>query len=145
MDNVDIPNAKSPYEGVLCGGQPTPEALETAQRKGFKTIINLRPASEHAGWDVAETVQSLGLNYVNIPIAGEADLTQENVNAFHNALNDNESPTIVHCASGNRVGALFAMRAAWIEGKTTEEALEIGRCSGLTGMEPAVARLLQES
>ena len=145
MTSVNVPNAMTPFDDVLCCGQPTTDALEDCRRKGIKTIINLRPATEQAGWDEAEAVEKLGLKYVNIPIASEGDLTRDNVAAFDRALKDNGAPAVVHCASGNRVGALFALRAAWIEGKGADEALDIGRRSGLTGMEPAVMRLLKHS
>lgn len=145
MSELNIPNVKTPFEGIITCGQPTPEALDAAKRTGIKTVINLCPPAEQAGWDEAQAVEKLGLKYVNVPIAGEGDLTRDNVTAFDEALRNNASPAMVHCASGNRVGALFAMRAAWVEGKSTEEALDIGRRSGLTRMEPAVAQLLRQS
>jgi hypothetical protein len=46
--------------------------------------------------------------------------------------------TLVHCGSSNRVGALLALRAAWLKGATLEAALAAGRSAGLTGLESAV-------
>src|SRR5699024_12708494 len=54
-------------------------------------------------------------------------------------------PTLVHCASGNRVGALMALRAAWVQGKSKEEALAIGRRWGLTKAEAAIDKRLSQS
>jgi hypothetical protein len=49
----------------------------------------------------------------------------------------------VHCASGNRVGAMMALREAWLRGATSEHALEVGRTWGMKGLEPDVNALLQ--
>jgi hypothetical protein len=49
----------------------------------------------------------------------------------------------VHCASSNRVGAMAALRAAWIDGRPTEEALQIGRAWGLKSLEPTVRARLE--
>ncbi|MDR5880476.1 hypothetical protein [Caballeronia sp. LZ032] len=51
-------------------------------------------------------------------------------------------PVIVHCGSGNRVGALFALRAAWVKGVDVPKAIEIGRQHGLTKLEDDVRRIL---
>jgi hypothetical protein len=49
---------------------------------------------------------------------------------------------MVHCASGNRVGALLALRANRLEGASPEDALELGLDAGLTRLEPAVREAL---
>ena len=51
-------------------------------------------------------------------------------------------PAIVHCASGNRVGALFAIQALYLDGRSAAEALEIGKRAGLTHVGPAIRELL---
>ena len=50
---------------------------------------------------------------------------------------------LVHCASGNRVGALIAIGAAKAGGMAPEAALELGKAAGLTSAEPRVRELLQ--
>jgi hypothetical protein len=48
----------------------------------------------------------------------------------------------LHCASGNRAGALLALHAFYIEGTTKEDALARGEAAGLTNLRDAVeARL----
>jgi len=54
----------------------------------------------------------------------------------------NPSPVLVHCMSGNRVGALFALRAFWLQGMSAVEALAVGRRYGLTKLEPLVVQIL---
>jgi hypothetical protein len=41
-------------------------------------------------------------------------------------------------ATGSWVGALFALKAFYVHGHGTEEALAHGRAAGLTGLETAV-------
>jgi protein tyrosine phosphatase (PTP) superfamily phosphohydrolase (DUF442 family) len=63
---------------------------------------------------------------------------------FDQLLKDSaKEDVLVHCASGNRVGAMLALRARWIEGKSAEEALAIGKAAGMTGMTDAVKAKLE--
>ncbi len=141
---IEIPNAKRPFPGILTGGQPTPEQLRMAQQNGFKTIVNLRPRSEQGEWDEASTAAELGLRYISIPVAGAAGVSAANARYLIEALDDPTNyPVLVHCASGNRVGALFAIDAGKRRGKNIDEAVEIGRSAGLTRLEPRVRELLQ--
>lgn len=142
---IDIPNARMPFEGVLTGGQPTPEQLEEMKQAGYQIIVNLRPAAEIGDdWDEAKAVGSLGMTYVSIPVAGGAGLTDEAVERLHEIVDEpGNRPLVVHCASGNRVGALFALVAARKQGKSVQEAIEIGRQAGLTGLEDEVRERLR--
>ncbi len=140
---IDIPNAMRPWEGVLTGGQPTVEQIEAAARAGFRTIVNLRTPGEKGSWDEAAKVAELGLRYEAIPIAGADGLTAENATRLAEVVADPEArPVMVHCASGNRVGGLFAMKAFHVDGEDAERALAIGRESGLTRMEDVVRERL---
>ena len=56
---------------------------------------------------------------------------------------EGEGKVLMHCGSGNRVGAMMALRARWVQGRSAEEALAIGRSSGLKGLEGDVRTLLQ--
>lgn len=143
LSHIDIPGACCPSPTLLCGGQPSAEQLAAICAAGVCHIINLRPVGEAAGFDEDAVVEALGVGYTRIGVAGPAGLNRDNVLAFDAAMSAaGAQPTLVHCASGNRVGALMALRAAWCQGKTAEEALAIGRASGLTAMEPMVRAML---
>jgi hypothetical protein len=49
---------------------------------------------------------------------------------------------VIACASGNRVGALLALREFWLEDAEPEAALALGKAAGLTRLEPSVRLLL---
>ncbi len=141
--SINIPNALSPRPGLLLGGQPGVSALQAAQTAGYQSIINLRGVGE-AGTDVEPSiVNELGMTYVHIPINGAGGITEENAKRLSEALADaGDEPTMVHCASGNRVGALFALKAFLLDGMPAEDALATGRSHGLTGLEPMVRGVL---
>jgi len=126
--------------------QPTAEALAKLPAAGVRTVINLRPASEAPGLDEKSVVEGAGMKYLSLPIAGVAGLTRDNVGAFDRLLADagaGDGKVLMHCASGNRVGAMMALRARWVQGKSVDEALAIGRGAGLKGLEADVKSLLQ--
>jgi len=138
----ELPQAGQPFADVATAGQPSPEQLRAAREQGIKRVINLRPHSEPIGFDEAALAAELGLHYINLPIAGPGDLSAENVQRLDAALADAGGAVLVHCASSNRVGALFALRAQQLHGKSVEESLDIGRAAGLRAMEPIVRQLL---
>ena len=53
------------------------------------------------------------------------------------------TPVLVHCGSGNRVGALLALQKSQ-EGADVEAAVAYGKEGGLTRLEEHVRKLLQE-
>ncbi len=59
------------------------------------------------------------------------------------AINQTTAPVLVHCGSGNRVGAIHALGAHYIDGQSIDDALVVGRSTGLTGFEPRVRELLE--
>ena len=138
-----LPNLREPADGIISGGQPSTEQLTAARDAGYKTVINLRLADERGVGDEPDFVAGLGMEYVSLPIAGSAGLTKENVLAFAEALETAEYPLVLHCGSGNRIGAMFALKAFWVDGTSAQEALQIGRNSGLTRLEGAVAEILE--
>jgi len=138
---IDIPNARV-VDGMLLGGAPSPDQLRAAAKAGYRTVIDLRTPGEPGVAAEKTLAGELGLTHVALPVAGAAGLTDANVRALDQALRTSPAPIIVHCASGNRVGALLALRAAAIDGATAEQALARGKREGLTHLEPAVrARL----
>lgn len=140
---VAIPNARLVQEGLLVGGQPTEEQIRRLAREGYRTIVNLRGPDEEGGWDEAPLSEELGMTFVDVPIASKADLTEANARLLAELLDRPDGfPMLVHCASGNRVGALFALKAFYVDGEPPEEALRKGLDAGLTRLEPYVRETL---
>ena len=141
---VAIPNARVPIDGLLSGGQPTPAQIEAAANGGFLTVINLRTDQEPGFEWEREAVERAGMRYVPIPVGADG-LARENVERIDAALAEAlaEGPVLLHCGSGNRIGAVLALREAWLGGKQPEEALSYGLASGLTGLEGKVREILE--
>ena len=112
-------------------------------KHGIKRVINLRSHGEFQGFNEQKYVESLNMDYINISINGAKDINKENLKLFTTALSD--KGTFVHCASGNRVGAFFALDAFYNNKLTTEAALEIGKSTGLTRLEPKIKTMFSAS
>lgn len=132
-----------PKPGLHTGAQPTPEDLAELSRKGVRTVIDLRTDEEDRGFDEATQVERYGMRYLQLPIGGADDLTTENATRLKQALDQSGDGVLLHCASGNRVGALLALMAAQHEDATPDEALELGKRAGLKSLEPAVVEKLK--
>ena len=130
--------------GLHSAGQPTPGQLDALAAAGVRTVINLRAPNEPVEFDEARHARSLGLAYVQIPVAGADDLTRDKARQLSAALAAAEplGGTLIHCASGNRVGALLALVAAWERQASPTEAMRLGEAAGMTTLRPAVTALL---
>lgn len=143
---LGLPNAMSPSPEIVVTGQFSEPQLRELAKLGPVRIVNLRAAGEPGtDWEPALT-QELGMTYVHLPITGEADLTEANARRFAEILDERSAGTLdlVHCGSGNRVGALFALKAFYVDGASTEAALAFGKQAGMTRLEPAVAKKLSQ-
>jgi len=142
---ISLPNGQVPFDGVLTGGQPTFDQIKQASETGFKAVINLRTDNELP--DPAQElswVEGSGMKYFHIPISVPEGLTPQNTKVFADALSKPENyPLIVHCKSGNRVGAMFALKAFHIDEKEIDEALLIGERAGLIKLAPTVKKILE--
>ncbi|MBW3551544.1 MAG: hypothetical protein KY442_12340 [Proteobacteria bacterium] len=133
-------DAVSPAPGVVSAGRLEPADIGRVRAAGIRHVIDLTPDAETPDFDEATAVRAAGLAYSNLPLRGPVDLTRENALAFDALVRDAKRPVLVHCASGNRVGAMAALRAAWVEGHQLEEAVLIGKAWGLKGLEGEVRR-----
>ncbi len=128
----------TPTAGIHSGGRITADDVPALRAAGIRHVINLAPAAETPDFDEASAVRAAGMRYDTLPIAGAGDLDREAVLAFDRLLQGAEGPTLVHCGSGNRVGALVALRAAWLQGADEDAAVAEGRRWGLRGLEDEV-------
>jgi uncharacterized protein (TIGR01244 family) len=138
-----LPGFVAQPDGIYTGGRIADADIATLQQAGVRQIIDLTPDAETPDFDEAASVRAAGMTYANLPLAGPDDLSLANVQAFDAMLDSAPRPLLVHCASSNRVGAMAALRAAWIDGRPTEEALQIGRAWGLKSLEPTVRARLE--
>ena len=118
---------------VACGGATETSALDGLAKDGFKSVINLRLASEaNANIDLnAAQAKSLGLNYIHIPFSTQ-QLDPKVIDQFLAAIADKSNqPAYVHCGSASRVGAVWLVKRVLQDGWTIEKATEEAKLIGL--------------
>lgn len=123
------------FGDVYLASQPEPADFEQAKADGVKTVLNLRPAAEQPDFDEHAWVEGLGLTYLNLPIAGAGGLDDEAFARARELLNTAERPILVHCASANRVGALWVPWRVLDGGVDLADALAEARTIGLKSQE----------
>ena len=145
ISSFKLVNECVPFDNVVTGGQPTFDQLRMAHEAGFKAIVNLRTDKEQPSPAEESTwVEELGMKYFPIPVEGAQGVSLENAGLLAGILSKEENyPLIVHCQSGNRVGALFAVKTFSLDGKREKEALAIGREAGLTTLAPVVQKIFR--
>jgi uncharacterized protein (TIGR01244 family) len=142
VDPARIPAYQVLGIDLAAAGQPVPEALASLRDMGFRTVVNLRTEKEGAAEERA-VVEAQGLRYVWVPVTPES-FSLADVEAVEKVLADPSSgPVLLHCASSNRVGGVWAVVQAR-RGKSPAEAEAAGRAAGLHSpqMEAAVRRVL---
>ena len=122
-------------DGVAVGGQPTVEQIPTLAANGYRTVINLRLASEFDAEPVALAARRAGMSYVSVPISAK-EPTDEAVEEFLRVTDDpGIYPIYIHCGSGNRAAALWmirrVLREGWHVGIAMSEASAAGLQSGV--------------
>lgn len=140
-----IKGLQHPSENIYAAGQPPADSFAALAKAGIRHVINLRPPEETPGFNEAAIATQSNLAYYNIPVSGATDLTRDKVKLLDDVLSKiGNEKVILHCSSGNRAGALMALRAAWIDGASAEQAIQVGERHGLTKLRPKVESLLTE-
>lgn len=137
-------SAVQPVDGITSAGQPGADALTVFAEAGYVAVIDLRGPEEDRGFDERAVTDELGLDYVELPIVGQEAINFDNAKKLDALIEGYEGPVLVHCGSGNRVGALLALRKS-LAGADDEEALAYGRSAGLSRLEPVVKERLEEN
>ena len=142
---LGVQNVAEPVPNLITAAQPTRAQADALVSMGYENFISLQFAEESgAGWEEAG-IPGAGARFARIPVGGPDDLTRENVEALARILEEaGGEQTVLYCASSNRVGALLALKAFWMDGAEADEALALGRAAGLRALEPTVRQLLEE-
>jgi len=117
---------------VFLAGQPSAEDFKLAKsQEGLKFVINLR-TSEEVEYDEAATLKGLGIEYLHLPVQSPAALKDEVFEKARKALVDKKNhPVMMHCASANRVGAIWLAYRVLDDKVPYEKALEEAKKVGL--------------
>ncbi len=117
-------------------GQPQPPAYAQIAGAGIGTVISLRLANEtQPPVDTDETTElyALNLTYSNLPISHPMEQGLFDVMATMAALGllfqGGGAPPLVHCSSGDRASAIFAVMLIATESCSTADALAFAQGS----------------
>lgn len=116
---------------VACAGATTPEALADVKQLGFVSVINFRTAGEEGAEIEASraAADEAGLKYFHIPFRTP---TPADVERFLEVIGDRDNqPAYIHCASANRVGAMWAIKRVKQDGWEVDRAMEEAETVGL--------------
>lgn len=136
------PKSAPPEDKVIVTGALDKEKVAILQQAGVEYVINLQPTNELT-FDEQRALSEAGIDYTHVPIRGAEDLRQTVIMKFDKAVQQGHGKnTLIHCKSGNRVGAAVALRAGWLRGRKMDTALEWGKNYGLAELEEEVKNRL---
>ena len=115
---------------LLCG-QPSAEEFAEAKSRGVEAVITLREKGEIA-WDEKSTVEGLGLKFYDFGFNSTDSLTDDKFSKVLAILaKSKQTPVMLHCASANRVGAVWLAHRVLNDKLTIDEATKEAREVGL--------------
>ena len=119
---------------IACGGATSLDGIEELKKLGYKSIINLREASE-TGANVeasAAAARGAGIKYVHIPMNRNTP-DPAVADQFLKAIVDPAAqPVFVHCGSGNRAAAMWMIKRMVVDKWDAEKAGTEAAALGLT-------------
>ncbi len=138
------PNSSAFNQTVYFAGQPSPADLAEYKKLGVTTVVNLRTADEMkmAGIDEAAAAKAAGLKYVNVPIGSAPPTDSDLARIYAELLKAPKEKVLLHCASSNRVGMVWAIFRGTQQRVAPEEALAEGKAAGLKA--PALEKFARE-
>jgi protein tyrosine phosphatase (PTP) superfamily phosphohydrolase (DUF442 family) len=121
----DIYNFLALSDSLFTGGMPKADQLTDAAPRGVQIVINLAPHSvPDALPDEEELVNSLGMQYINIPVIWTTP-TKDGLDRFMTIMDENKDKKIlVHCQANFRASAFVALYRILRHGWEPKDAIE---------------------
>jgi len=100
-------------DDMFISGQPTERAFRDLRAQGVTTVVNLRTPEEMSSrvpFDEAALVKNLGMQYVYIPVRGNAEFpySPSAVKSFAAAMSGAKGKVLLHCTIAWRASHLWA-------------------------------------
>ena len=114
----DIYNYQSLTENLSSSGMPTAEQMQELAEENVQVVINLAlVTSQGALPDEDKLVESLGMEYVHIPVEWNSP-TRKNLEDFFQAMDAHQDEKVhVHCQANFRASAFImlyrVLRLGW--------------------------------
>jgi protein tyrosine phosphatase (PTP) superfamily phosphohydrolase (DUF442 family) len=109
-------------DNLATAGQPQREQFEDIARAGFTVVINLAMStSDNAIPDEAIVVNSLGMEYIHIPVVWEAPQPEDFERFCTEITRLRRNKVFVHCALNMRVSTFVFLYRVLYHGANPEE------------------------
>ncbi|MCC7013156.1 MAG: protein tyrosine phosphatase family protein [Planctomycetes bacterium] len=116
---------------IWLASQPSAADFALLRERGVRHVINLRKPDELKDFDQAAVIKELGLDAVNVPFSKPEELSDAALDQLRGLLRDAQEPTLLHCASSNRVGAVWLAYRTLDQGLAWDAALAEAKSVGL--------------
>ena len=111
-------------EELSIAGQISTAQLPQLVQEGFRSLLNLRSPIEVTFLvDEQEKAESLGLNYVNLPL-GVKEMSDASIAHTLQQMNKLPKPLLVHCDNAVCAAAIALIYIAVRQGSPVEKALQ---------------------
>jgi uncharacterized protein (TIGR01244 family) len=123
-------------DDVFISGQPTERALRDLRGQGVTTVVNLRTPEEMSSrvpFDEAALVKNLGMDYVYVPVRGNAEFpySPAAVKSFAAAMSGAKGKVLLHCTIAWRASHMWAAYLIQYRDVPAAKALEQARMINL--------------
>lgn len=122
----DIFNFLFYHEKLSSSGMPIAEQMKSVAEAGVELVVNLAPHDvPNAIPDEAALVESLGMQYINIPVNWGTP-TRDGLNIFMDKMDANKDRKVhVHCEANFRASAFILMYRILRLGWKAEDAFAV--------------------
>jgi uncharacterized protein (TIGR01244 family) len=133
LDNSGFQDVFAQTDNLYISGQPSEEAFTKLKSEGVTTVVNLRTPSEmenreYVPFDEKAVVDSLGLEYIHIPLGGtEFPYTTEALQKFADAVDKAKGKVLLHCTVGRRASNMWAAYLIQFKGFEPNKAIEYAK------------------
>jgi len=130
LDATGFQEVFAEVDNLYISGQPDKESLAKLKSEGLSTVINLRTEKEmsnreYVPFDEKAVVDSLGMDYINIPLGGpDSPYNNEALIKFADALTTAEGKVLLHCTVGRRASHMWAAYLIQFKGFSPDKAIE---------------------
>ena len=135
LKKVWLSNMRNSHEfgDIYLGGTVTPGALKNArEKKGVRTVVNLRLPGEQIDWDEGHTCRRYGMEYFNPAFKTPNTLSNRLITMLRELMTDpRKRPILMHDSSGARTGAVWLAYRTLDDTVPYEQALNEARGLGL--------------
>jgi uncharacterized protein (TIGR01244 family) len=131
-----ISNFHQVNEHIYRGAQPRDDGWAGLTRYGIKTVIDLRPESEHSCKTEKRLVEAAGMRYINVPFSEIHGPSDGNISKVLALLNESGGAVFLHCRRGaDRTGTVIACYRIAHDGWTNQKALDEAKSHGMSWLE----------